>query len=92
MCLRFGALHPTGRIESKGGPTVTVGSPGVSLHSRRYPYEPPLRPLPLTETTCAWLRPEDLLRVNAAAPKAGPAVAITRPPARRPIATNRSPT
>ncbi len=44
------ALQPTGTAELTGAGSATVGSPVASLHSRMFPIEPSVNPVPVTIT------------------------------------------
>jgi hypothetical protein len=88
MYLRLGALHPTGILWSKGGPTSTVGSPGVSLHSRTYPYELAANPVPVTVTTSPCLIPPWGVAASVPVANASALAKQTKPPVTHAAAIN----
>ena len=86
-CLSEGGLQPMGMAWSKGAPTLTVGSPGVSLHSSTYPKELSARPVPDTVTTSPCTRLFATLGCIVPTPKAAALVKAAIPATTSAVAT-----
>src|SRR5579863_8487965 len=70
ICFNEGGLQPTKSEVPMMEPSRAVGSFGVMLHSRRYPFELAGSPLAVTATCWPFTRPVEGVTVNWLAPKA----------------------